>query len=63
VHDALDEYLARYEVDEAAWRTRLIEVVARLRSGVPSDERPEAIESEIIAARKQVRASRAAGGG
>jgi len=63
VHDAVDEYLERHEVDDAAWRARLVEVVGRLRSGVPPDEESEAIEFGITAARKEVRASRAAGGG
>lgn len=63
VHDAVDEYLTRHEVDDAEWRARLAEVVGRLRAGVPPDETPEAIELEITAAREEVRTSRAAGGG
>ena len=63
VHDAVDEYLARHEVDDAAWRARLIEVVRHLRAGVPPGEKSEAIEFEITAAREEVRASRAAGSG
>ena len=60
VRDAVDEYLARHEIDDAAWRARLVEVVGRLRAGVPSAESPEAIECEITAAREEVRVSRAA---
>jgi predicted transcriptional regulator len=62
VNDAVDEYLERHEVDDAVWRARLAEVVGRLRAGVPPDERAEAIELEITAAREEVRANRAAGG-
>lgn len=51
VHDAVDEYLERHEVGDAAWQARLLEVVARLRAGVPQSERPETIELEITVAR------------
>lgn len=63
VHDAVDEYLARHEIDDVAWRARLAEVVERLRAGVSPNEDPEAIELEITAAREEVRVSRAAGSG
>jgi predicted DNA-binding protein len=62
VRDAVDEYLMRHEVDDAEWQTRVTAVVARLRSGVPVDEAPEAIEREITAAREEMRASRTTGG-
>jgi predicted transcriptional regulator len=63
VHDAVDEYLTRHEVDDAEWRARLVEIVGRLRAGVPAAETPGHIECEITAARLEVRASRASGSG
>lgn len=62
VREAVDEYLMRYEVDDAEWRARMTAVAARLRSGVPAGEAPEAIEREIAAAWEEERASRATRG-
>ena len=62
VRDAVDEYLMRHEVDDAEWQARMTAVVARLRSGVPASETPEAIEREITAAREATRANRTARG-
>ena len=62
VRDAVDEYLMRHEVDYAEWQARVVSVVARLRSSVPAGETPEMIESEITAAREEIRGSGTAGG-
>jgi hypothetical protein len=73
VREALDDYLdrrglstaprlqaPRLETPNAAWRARLDDVLERLRAHIPSDLSPEEIESEIRAARQEVRQERAA---
>ena len=62
VRDAVEEYVTRYEFDDAEWRAHVAAVLARLRAGVPHDEPPEAIEREITKARNEVHAGRTAGG-
>ena len=54
VRRAIDAYLAQRLADDAAWRERLDELVARIRSRVPADISPEEIEADVTAAREEV---------
>jgi hypothetical protein len=73
VQEALDAYLAqrgrvsasrvigpRRSVPPDAWQSRLAEALRRLRAGAPPGMNPDEIESEITAAREEVRRERAA---
>ena len=55
VRRAVDSYIATRCADEAAWRERLDEFLAQVRSRLPTNVPPEEIEADITAAREEVR--------
>lgn len=55
VRTAVDDYLAKRTTDETLWRERLAMLLARIRSRVPGDVSPVVIETDIEAARDEVR--------
>jgi len=60
VRRAIDAYIATRLVDDAVWRERLDEFLARVRSRIPADIPPEEVEADITAARDEVRRARGA---
>jgi hypothetical protein len=60
VQQAVDSYLVRRLRDWSDWGDRFEALVGRVRGHVPRDLTTEQIESDITAARAEVRAQRAA---
>jgi predicted transcriptional regulator len=60
VQQAVDSYLVQRRRDWSEWGDRFDALVERVRAHVPADVTPEQIESDITAARAEVRAERAA---
>jgi hypothetical protein len=54
VRQAIDSYLARRLTDDA-WRDRLDQLFERVQAHIPASISPEEIESDITAARAEVR--------
>ena len=55
VRRAVDDYLAKRLADDTEWRQRFDQLMHRVRGRVPEDVTPEEIESDITAAREEVR--------
>ena len=55
VRRAVDTYLAKRLTDDAEWRQSLDQLIERVRSRIPADATAEEIESDITAAREEVR--------
>jgi hypothetical protein len=54
VRRAINQYVATQLVDETAWRERLDDFLARVRSRMPTDVPAEEIEADVTAAREEV---------
>ena len=62
VRRAVDSYIATRLSDEAGWRERLDEFLARMRARLPADLAPGEVEADISAAREEARALHGASG-
>ena len=55
VRRAVDDYLTKRLADDAEWRQRFDQLMHRVRGRMPEGVTPEEIESDITAAREEVR--------
>jgi Arc/MetJ-type ribon-helix-helix transcriptional regulator len=63
VRRAVDLYLSQRLADDADWRVRLDQLVARIQARVPQEVSPDEIEADITAAQAEVKQARRAARG